>query len=360
MAKQPKREVDLVIDPGAFSAWRRGEVLSVKRYGNFLLKHLDKISAYFNLDVIPGRPGQERTNTSTEEAAEAGWKNLIALKKMGLNPAPVYHMGERRYWLEKMIGEGFDYIGLGGFAKVNNGARKEWLDETFGFLCGNKGYPKVKLHGFGMTSVPLMFRYPWHTVDSMSWVLMGGYGWILVPWRGENGKYDWGKRWHQIGFSSGTKKSGGMHADVLRSGNHISLVSAEVKKYVTDWLEMEGFDCKKLLTSHEERIRVNCRFFRRTMENYKASPFLWQRHGFFCAAPTSVQGALKPPAPFKLLFTINITAQQSNLLQDETVRDRLLSYYWFKDSDPFSIPDYVSSGTLTKVKAPSRSKKRSK
>ena len=39
-----------------------------------------------------------------------------------------------------------------------------WLDRIFStYICDDKGFPKVKTHGFGLTT-SLMIRYPWYSV----------------------------------------------------------------------------------------------------------------------------------------------------------------------------------------------------
>jgi hypothetical protein len=38
----------------------------------------------------------------------------------------------------------------------------------------------LKVHGFGLTVLSLMKRYPWFSVDSTSWVLTGRFGAIYV------------------------------------------------------------------------------------------------------------------------------------------------------------------------------------
>src|SRR4051812_41933140 len=126
-----KPAIHMTIDSGAYSAFRQQEPISVKAYGRWLLEHQHEVSGYINLDVIPGTPNATPTANDVEEAAAAGWKNLLHLRKLGLNPIPVYHKGERRYWLEKMLGEGCIYIGLGGVANAGDKARRPWLDEVF-------------------------------------------------------------------------------------------------------------------------------------------------------------------------------------------------------------------------------------
>ena len=51
------REIGLLIDSGAFSAWTQGkEINLVDDYIDFCLQYIDIADAVVNLDVIPGRP----------------------------------------------------------------------------------------------------------------------------------------------------------------------------------------------------------------------------------------------------------------------------------------------------------------
>ena len=344
-----KTRVDLVWDSGAFSAWRKGIRLNLKKYMNHLERFESISEGYVGMDVIPGNPGMPRTPQQTEESASAGWKNHMAMRKAGFEPIPVYHFGERRYWLEKMLGEGFKYIGIGGVARAAAGCRKEWLDGLFGYLGGDKGYPDVKVHGFGMTSVPLMFRYPWFSCDSMSYQLMSAYGWILVPKLLPDGSYDYTRTWYQMGVSKGSSRGeGGIHGQVLKTGNHISLVGKRQRDHVIGWLESQGFDIEQAATSDKVRTAINLRFFRMAEKTYKPAPFFYRRQGLWCEQ--SGHGRRTPVGEFRILYTLNICRILSDVLEDEGVRNRLMSYFYFVDSDPFDIKEYVRTGRFPNIK----------
>jgi hypothetical protein len=51
-----------------------------------------------------------------------------------------------------------------------------WLNR----LTDPDGTPKVKVHGFGLTNIQLLFRYPWYSVDSTSWLQNGFDGCCLL------------------------------------------------------------------------------------------------------------------------------------------------------------------------------------
>ncbi len=359
-----KRAVNLWLDSGAFSAWRRKDPIDLAEYIKFCHKHAEGFSGYINLDVIPGNPGTVRTNAHVEAAAEGSWKNLLVMRKEGLNPMPVYHLGERRYWLEKMLGEGFTHVGLGGFAKSHNAVRREWLDNVFGFLCGSAGYPSVCIHGFGMTSVPLIFRYPWYSVDSISWRLYAAYGWVLAPQRHADGTPDFMRGPLQIGVSLGSK-SAPKHLDNLHRGvgtqsenalqqaslgkaHHIEGMGDNMRRACLDWWESEGFTLKEFRRiGYEELMRACVRYYVRVEENYELKPFKARTNSLFFKA-SSEYGQDEPIGKFRILYTINPIPYQSAMLQAEGRRSRLLSYYEFKDGTMFDLEEYMATGLMSK------------
>jgi hypothetical protein len=347
-------QVDLTIDSGAFSAWKRGEELSCRRYSQFLEEYRGWFGTAINLDVIPRTTGGSHTTRDVEHSAEAGWKNLMRLRKDGHNVMPVYHIGERRYWLEKMIGEGFDYIGLGGLAKRHIESRQKFLDETFGYLCGMRGYPKVKVHGFAMTSLPMMFRYPWYSVDSIRWMLVPSYGRVLIPQlkntgtpfvgeppkRVKLGEYDYTVSPIEVAVSG--HKSGAQWAV------HIDQMGPRNRKHVLTYLEHEGFELDKLRNSHWERMKQVVRMFKRVEEYGVPRKFTGIEHGLIIR--DKLKGSRETPAPMKIIFSLCLGWQHSDVLQDEKVRNRLLTYYWFTDKEPIDIRKYVKRGRLPRGK----------
>ena len=58
---------------------------------------------------------------------------------------------------------------------------RRWLDHVWHYYLTNPdGTPKVKVHGFGLTARELMFRFPWGSVDSTSWMHTSRYGGVLM------------------------------------------------------------------------------------------------------------------------------------------------------------------------------------
>ena len=158
------------LDSGAYSAWSRGTQIDLDEYIAFIKANIEVIEVYACLDCIPGVPGKNASNQERNEAAELTWKNYLYMKSEGLDPLPVYHYGEDAEFLERMLAYGCPYIGIGGLVGIPSDKRRLWLDRVFTRITDDKGMPIVKTHGFGMTSVPLIFRYPWYSVDSTTWI----------------------------------------------------------------------------------------------------------------------------------------------------------------------------------------------
>src|SRR5690606_1202174 len=109
------------------------------------------------------------------------YQNQWLMEHTGVQPLPCFHFGEDEQYLEHYI-DNYEYITLGGMVPHSNRENKLWLDRIWGkYLTNPDGSPKLKVHGFGMTSLPLMRRYPWHSVDSSSWMQIGSMGNIYVP-----------------------------------------------------------------------------------------------------------------------------------------------------------------------------------
>jgi len=270
-----QRKVDLILDSGAFSAWNRGGQIDIDAYCEYVKAREHLLFAYVNLDVIPGKPFQKPSPDQVELAAAEGWKNLLHMEARGLKPMPVYHQGERLSWLEKMIATGHDYIGISPANDKTPAQRAVWLDDVFTFLCKeNDGYPCIKTHGFGVTTVSLLFRYPWYSVDSMSWVRYGGYGYALVPAWGKDG-YDFTRSPECVAVSDRPPLT------ELKRSRHIDLIGAQQQEYILRYFEHEGFSLDVLRTSPYERQRLACRFFLHVEKTYKPRPFRVAKNGGF-------------------------------------------------------------------------------
>ena len=195
---------DIFLDSGAFSAFTKGVEIDIHEYIRFLKEWRSRITCYANLDVIGD--------------AEGTLENQRIMESEGLSPIPCFHQGEDYSFLKDYVA-GYEYIALGGLAG-NRFSRTEvlrHLDECFDVICCSaSGLPQVKVHGFGLTSLPAMVRYPWYSVDSTSWVITSRMGSIYVPIRAQN-KWCYDENSWKVAVSarSPAKKDAGDHYDNL-------------------------------------------------------------------------------------------------------------------------------------------------
>ena len=139
-------------------------------YAAFIKKYRIAIDLYANVDAI-GNPG-------------ITWRNQKYLEeKHGLSPVPVVHYGTNISWLKKYMKGGYELIGLGGIVGSSMKLScEDWIDDCFNLVCDRPSrLPKVKIHGFGVTSYKFLLRYPWWSVDSAAWDKIASFGGICIP-----------------------------------------------------------------------------------------------------------------------------------------------------------------------------------
>jgi hypothetical protein len=148
-----------------------------EEYIDFVKKNSDMLFEYISLDII-----------NNDKASYESWKYL---RNRGLKPLPVFHIGGDPIWLEKYIEEGDGFLCLGGIVPNPTSTVVPILDDLWTkYLLNDSGDPKIKVHGLAVTSLTLMKRYPWFSVDSTSWVKYSSYGKILIP-KYRNGSFLW-------------------------------------------------------------------------------------------------------------------------------------------------------------------------
>ena len=228
-----KNKINLFLDSGAFSAWTQGVNIDIQDYIAFIKEHQDVIEVYANLDII----SRGNSTMDKKQAAEKTLENQRIMEEAGLSPLPVFHVGEVFSYLQYYI-DNYDYVALGGMVGKQKSTLIPWLDDCFGqFICDKKGNPKVKVHGFGLTSLSLMLRYPWYSVDSTSWVTTSRVGSIYVP-RFRNGKWIYDENPWTITVSSRSPSS-------KEAGKHINTLSPKQKEIVLKYIHEKGYKLGK-------------------------------------------------------------------------------------------------------------------
>jgi hypothetical protein len=253
------------LDSGAYSAWTKGTVIDLDEYCAFIRANIDRIEAYACLDVIPGKIGRPATEQERNEAAEQTWLNYLYMEREGLKPLPVFHYGEDWRFLTRMLQHGCDYIGIGGLVAVPGGPRRYWLDMLFSRLCKSNGMPIVKTHGFGMTSVPLIFRYPWHSVDSTTWIKITANGAIYLP-QFVKGKFVFDQNPTIITVSSSNPKAN-------EDAKHGDSLAPAYRAILDQWLAFCGKTYQQCKDSYFHRATVNVCFFREVSAAKALRPF---------------------------------------------------------------------------------------
>ena len=184
--------VKVFLDSGAFSAFTQGVEIDIGEYCDYIHKNADIVDFPSVLDAI-GDP-------------EGTWRNQEEMERRGVQPLPCFHYGEPLDLLRHYVAK-YPYITIGGMVPISTPQLKIWLDDIWRTVLADEyGRPRVKVHGFGLTSLPLMMRYPWFSVDSSTWVQWAANGMILIPTR--TGQLD-------VSSKSSRRKIPNQHLDSL-------------------------------------------------------------------------------------------------------------------------------------------------
>ena len=166
-----KKDCNILVDSGAFSAFTIGKKIDIYEYAEFINGFLEKwkdkvISVNFiNLDVIGD--------------ANKSWENQHKLEKLNVKTVPVIHReGFEIKHLEKAYKE-YDYFAFGGLV----GKRRKteiipFLDYCFKFIFDyvRKGNKLPRTHLLGVADTKVLYRYPAFSCDSTKWLSVSKYG----------------------------------------------------------------------------------------------------------------------------------------------------------------------------------------
>lgn len=225
--------VSLFLDSGAFSAFTKNISIDIDEYIEFIKEHEEYLTVYAVLDIIGN--------------AEDTLKNQQYMESKELNPMPCFHCREDYKYLE-YYANNYDYIALGGVAQLsgNKSQLKSWLDEIWHkYLTNSDGSARIKVHGFGITSVEIMKRYPWYSVDSTSWVLTGKFGSVFC----DIGDYN------KIVVSD--------QSSDLSGASHFNHFNEMEKDVIRDYFSKigKGYTIEELATDYKKRDEVNILYF---------------------------------------------------------------------------------------------------
>src|SRR5690606_17671310 len=125
-------------DSGAFSAFTKGVEIDIGDYCRFINRHKESFRVASVLDSI-GDPKKT-------------FENQKEMERQGTAPLPCFHYGDDEWYLKHYL-DNYEYITLGGMVPIDTRSLRVWLDRLWSqFLTDEKGKPRVKVHGFGLTS----------------------------------------------------------------------------------------------------------------------------------------------------------------------------------------------------------------
>ncbi len=341
MKRFERPHLELMLDSGQFSVYNRQEPdLNLLDYIKYIKRNKHQLFSYVNLDSIPGQFGVKRTLADVENSARKSYDNLQEMKSHGLSPIPVFHAGERFYWLERMLKDGETYIGF-SLSKDSTVAKDKYLDQLFSMICDAKGQPLIRTHGFALTRPFYILRYPWFTVDSTTWSLDAGMGHMLVP-QYRDGMPDYSLLPEAIAVT-GINQANSNQLEALGDNMH-DLVS----KYLEEVLHMEPAD---LRYSTDARRKTYIIYYLNLIEHASDVVFRHRSNGLVKVKPIKID---KPVARGKLRLMFATSAKQhraSDLLNEFNVKTRLLSYYELRDQPDDDLAEYVRTGTMRRTAA---------
>lgn len=229
--KMRRDGVKVFLDSGAFSAFTKGVTIDLVGYCDYIKRNADIIEVASVLDGI-GDP-------------LLTWQNQLAMEAQGVRPLPCFHYGEDERYLEWYISR-YEYITLGGMVPIDKTILVDWLDRIWDrYLVDGAGRPKLKVHGFGLTTANLMVRYPWYSIDSSSWVQQAANGNVVLT--------DYTDKASVI-YLPVSNASPRRHVD----GQHLTTMNPEHQRALTEHLRRSGFDLNKLSTEYLSRWAYNC------------------------------------------------------------------------------------------------------
>ena len=222
--------VKVFLDSGAFSAHTLGVQVDIRAYCDYIIRNKDILrheDGVVLASVLDGIGDPLKT-----------WHNQQIMEQLGAQPLPCFHYGEDERYLEHYI-KNYPYITLGGMVPIPTNQLVIWLDRIWEkYLVDGSGKARLKVHGFGVTSIPLMERYPWWSCDSSSWVQAAAFGSIMIPEFGP------------VSVSSGSPSR-------HQEGRHFTTLMPVEREVLQKELDKVGFNYERVSTVYESRAAFN-------------------------------------------------------------------------------------------------------
>jgi hypothetical protein len=218
------------LDSGAFSAYSLGVNISIDDYCQYIIRNRDILR-------VDGEAVMASVLDGIGDALKT-WQNQLYMESQGAKPLPCFHYGEDPQYLDWYV-ERYEYITIGGLVGRAQQDQEMWLDRVWNdHMIDGSGRAKLKVHAFGMTAPSLMKRYPWHSVDSSSWIQAAAFGSVFT---------------NEHGPISVSDKSPSRQD----KGRHLTTLTAIERASVEAMLNSKGFNFERLSTIYESRACYN-------------------------------------------------------------------------------------------------------
>lgn len=246
--------VRIFLDSGAFSSMSKGAVVDLERYVRFIRENEDIL--------VPEHDSRGNIILTASVLdvvgdATATWQNQRRMEDLGVTALPCFHYGEPEEALMYYL-ENYDYITLGGMVPISTAQLIVWLNRLWGcFLTKPDGTPRVKVHGFGLTSLTLVERYPWYSIDSSTWVQASFNGGIMLP---------------HLGVLAVAANWGHRSLYIKDAGKHFDTLTPDEQRAVLDVVEGQGFSMDRLRMHYQARWAYNCWAYKTRLDPLHENP----------------------------------------------------------------------------------------
>ena len=337
-------KMEIMLDSGAFSAWRQEDPIDLDEYIAYIKRHRHLLDSYVSLDTIPGERGKmDNSQAAIKKSAEASYRNHLKMKDAGLSPIPVFHQGEEFTALVQMLEDGEECIGISPYLRANHNDVLDWMDDCFTIVTDPSGKPLVKTHGFGATSQRIIMEYPWHSVDSTTWIIAAGYGRVKIPLEdSETGEYNYSAKADFWRVSEAKSNSG-------KSSDHLDDQPEAVITAAEKFFKSRGMTRDEIRKDWKLRSKLLIDYLLALEERHTTQTFGRRKASFILRdLERSIRKLGKPGLQLdpRVLFALNPSNQHQNtLLTESGVTRRLLSYYAVRQmGDKFDMEEYVEKG----------------
>lgn len=236
------RHVEVMYDSGAFTAWSKGEEVTLPALIDTYSMLLDRFSGLpidnfwlINLDKIPGSRGVDPTPEEIVECIKISDENYEVLKdKFGEIVLPVFHQGENLQQLDAVVRQN-PYICVSPRNDLPEANRRAWSLRAHAHIPAG-----TRTHGLAATGWAMMNVVPWSSVDSSSWNACARYGGVYFEPAG-------------LKVLTLSKQSGAR----FQMGHHIDNVTKVERDAFLERVHEWGFKLEEMVEDYRPRMIWN-------------------------------------------------------------------------------------------------------